>query len=116
MGGVGKTTTVIEYAHRHHHQFDIAWWIPAEDPTHVPNRLAALAQALDLTSPAEPAEVAVARLRTALLRRNRWLLVFDNAEDPAALAPYLPDGPGQVLITCRNPHWRAPPPRSRSPS
>ena len=106
MGGVGKTTTAIEYAHRHHHQFDIAWWIPADDLALVPDRLAALAQALDLANPTDPTEVAVARLRTALLRRGRWLLVFDNAEDPAALAPYLLDGPGQVLITSRNPHWR----------
>lgn len=31
--------------------------------------------------------------------------MFDNAEDPRALAPLLPDGPGQVLITSRDPDW-----------
>ena len=50
--------------------------------------------------------VGVARLLAALARRGRWLVVFDNAEDPAALAPYLPQGPGQVVITSRNPDWR----------
>jgi tetratricopeptide (TPR) repeat protein len=32
-------------------------------------------------------------------------LIFDNAEDPAALARYLPGGGGQVVITSRNPGW-----------
>ena len=32
--------------------------------------------------------------------------MFDNAEDPAALVAVLPEGPGQVLITSRNPAWR----------
>jgi tetratricopeptide (TPR) repeat protein len=47
----------------------------------------------------------VARLLGALRDRDRWLLIYDNAEDPAALAPYLPGGGGQVLITSRNPAW-----------
>ena len=33
-------------------------------------------------------------------------MVFDNAEDPRALSRFLPEGPGQVLITSRNPAWR----------
>ena len=52
------------------------------------------------------AEVAVARLLAALRDRDRWLLVFDNAEDPAGLAPFLPGGPGHVVITSRNPGWQ----------
>ena len=48
----------------------------------------------------------VARLLGELARRDRWLLVFDNAEDPRALSRFLPEGPGQVLITSRNPAWR----------
>ena len=106
MGGVGKSSTAIEYAVRHHDQFDIAWWIRAEDPGLVPDQLAALAHALNLADPTDPAPLALERLRAALHRLERWLVVFDNAEDPRALAPLLPAGPGRVLITSRNQHWR----------
>ena len=48
MGGLGKTTAAIEYAHRHAAEFDIAWWIAAEDPALVAAQLAELAHALRL--------------------------------------------------------------------
>ena len=106
MGGVGKTTMAIEYAHRHRGEFDLAWWIPAENPTLVGARLAELAHGLTLAATTDSIGIAVARLHADLAVRDRWLLVFDNAEDPAALAPFLPEGPGRVLITSRNPAWR----------
>src|SRR6185312_6187264 len=65
-----------------------------------------LARALALVGPTDPTPVALERLRAALHRLSRWLVVFDNAEDPRALASLIPAGPGQVLITARNPYWR----------
>ncbi|MEU0394502.1 FxSxx-COOH system tetratricopeptide repeat protein, partial [Streptomyces sp. NPDC006208] len=104
-GGVGKTQLAIEYGHRFAGEYELAWWIRSEEPALIPDQLAQLAvktgAAQADTSPTEALEALAEELRT----RGRWLLVFDNAEDPAALAPYLPGGHGHVLITTRNPHW-----------
>ena len=106
IAGSGKTTLAIEYARRYRTEFEIAWWVPAQDPALIQECLAELARALQLVTAADSSEVAVARLRAELAVHDRWLVVFDNADDPRKVARFLPDGPGQVLITSRNPVWR----------
>ncbi len=105
MSGAGKTTTVLEYAQRFATEYDVAWWVPAGAPELVVNHLAESARALRLAEPSDSPAAAAARLSGALRARGRWLLVFDSAEDPAALRGLLPGGPGHVLITTRNPDW-----------
>jgi hypothetical protein len=91
LGGVGKTQLALEYAHRYAADYDLIWWIPSEDPLAIPAMLARLAARLGLASLGDQEDLAAAAL-DVLRERDRWLLVFDNAEQPDQLARWQPSG------------------------
>jgi hypothetical protein len=106
-GGVGMSQTALEYAHRCADQYDVIWWIDAEDAAHVGAGLAELAVRLGVAEPEADAQRNAAVLQEYLRSTDRWLIVLDNADDPGAFAGLLPEGAaGHVLITSRNPDWQ----------
>ncbi|MFC7105474.1 FxSxx-COOH system tetratricopeptide repeat protein [Nonomuraea rubra] len=106
LGGVGKTSLALEYAHRHLHDYQLVWQLPAADPAVLSAAFARLAALLGLRDTVDAADP-VDQVHAALAARTEpWLLIFDNAPEADALRPFLPPaGPGHVLITSRSGSW-----------
>jgi hypothetical protein len=106
MGGVGKTSTAAEYAHRHLAEVSVAWQIPAEDPTVLTQDMTELAAQLggrDVIDPRDP----VASVHAVLAAwPTEWVLIFDNAPDEASVRRFVPPvGRGRVILTSQSQHW-----------
>ena len=109
LGGVGKTQVAIEFAHRFSTDYDLVWWINAEELTLIRASLTELASRVGLPI-AEDTEQTARTVLEALRQGRpypRWLLVFDNAMEPAAVKQYLPFPSGHILITSRNREWES---------
>jgi hypothetical protein len=105
MGGVGKTQLATEYAHRFAAAYDLAWWVNSEQGGLIGDQFAALGLALGCVQAGARIDVVRAVVLAELREQGRWLLVFDNAANPADIAGWLPGGSGHVLITTRERGW-----------
>lgn len=106
LGGMGKTQVTLEYLYRHHSDYRIIWWIHSDDPSVISSDYASLAEPLGLPSLAMKEQEVVAIVKGKLEQQDRWLLIFDNAENPEDILGYFPKTKkGHILISSRNPNW-----------
>jgi tetratricopeptide (TPR) repeat protein len=107
MGGVGKTQLVVEYVYRHIEQYDLIWWIAAEQSSSVLGSLTSLADRLGLATTEDRQQNARIVLDALAGGDLSWLLVYDNADDPDTLDQFLPSSGGDVIVTSRIQEWAA---------
>ena len=106
LGGAGKTSVAVEYAHRHLAEVGLAWQFPAEDPAVLLAEFARLAaqlgarEVVDARDPVASVHAVLAAFPAG------WLVVFDNAPGQEAVQRFLPPaGRGRVLITTQSAVW-----------
>jgi hypothetical protein len=125
LGGVGKTQIAVEFAFSRSGYFDAIFWVQADDSDKLAAGFGQIAVELGIIDPADTGNLIVSRdLALAWLlnplkqlvgpnimegslpddAKAKWLIIFDNADDPELLRDYWPAmGQGSVLITSRDP-------------
>jgi NB-ARC domain len=108
MGGIGKTQMAIRYAKRHHTSYSSVFWVNATSESALRTSLRRLAPQI---LPSETVDQlgddqlwAQISLWLSKLENSRWLLIFDNYDDPNQyqIEQYYPFvAHGSIIITTR---------------
>ena len=102
LGGIGKTQTAVEYAYRYRDEYKAVLWLNAESPLSLKTGCGDIARQMPLPHDEKDLDQAAAAVKYWLGTHPDWLLILDNADDPAVLEPFLPtDHEGHILITSR---------------
>jgi tetratricopeptide (TPR) repeat protein len=103
LGGMGKTQTAVEYAYRYRDDYRYVFWVGADTELELTSGYVAIAQTLNLPlKNAENQDETVQSVRVWLGRETGWLLIFDNADRPELVQPFLPrEIKGHILVTSR---------------
>ena len=108
LGGAGKTSVAVEYAHRHLAEVGLAWQFPAEDPVLLLAEFVRLAVQLGAREMVDARDPVASVHGVLAVFPADWLLVFDNVLNQQAVQPFLPPaGRGRVLITSQSAAWPA---------
>ena len=110
MGGIGKTQLAITYAKRHCSSYSSIFWLNASSEGTMTTSLRALANRI--ISPETVSKLKDDQLWIHVsnwlseLENTRWLLIFDNYDDPDQYnikTYYPPATHGSIIVTTRQP-------------
>jgi tetratricopeptide (TPR) repeat protein len=109
LGGVGKTQMAAEYAYRFRSEYKCVLWTPADSVVAIETGYRDIARALQLPERDAGEADAVSRaVRRWLADNTGYLLVFDNADHPEVVKPFLPEkAGGHILLTSRSRQFAA---------
>ena len=103
LGGIGKTQVVLEYAYRYAEEYQAVFWVRADSRGALVSGFLEIARTVKLLERDEQDQsVMVAAVKAWLGQHTGWLLILDNADEPALLTEFLPAPMrGHLLLTTR---------------
>ena len=104
LGGIGKTQIAVAFAYRYRARYRTVLWVRGDSEAVLRASFAELSGPLRLPVAADNCSLddSVAAVRRWLETQPGWLLIVDGADEPDALARWLPrSGRGHVLLTSR---------------
>ena len=104
LGGVGKTQIALAYTYRHRTDYDAVFWLDASSEATLRAGFADHANTLGLVDndAGKSIDAGAMLFKRWLQQSERWLLVLDNADEPAELKSLVPqNAKGHILLTSR---------------
>src|SRR6266699_2974137 len=103
LGGIGKTQAAMEYAYRYRDEYQHVLWVQANTRETLTSSYVTLAGLLNLPEQgAQDQSLTIQAVKNWLEQHDRWLLIFDNADDLSMVDAFLPSGSsGHTLFTTR---------------
>lgn len=103
LGGIGKTQIAIEYARRYQKEYENAFWVRADTSETLGTSYSKISKLLDLSEKNSDKQEIIDNVERWLRTNGRWLLIFDNADEPDLIIPFVPRGSeGHILVTTRS--------------
>ena len=105
----GKTQIAIEYAYRHHHDYQAVLWAHAQTRDTLISSYVTIAELLFLPEQAaQDQAITIQAVKNWLQRERDWLLILDNADDLAMVRDFVPPAISYLVFAtlvpkCYNP-------------
>ena len=103
LGGIGKTQTAVEYAYKYKDEYKAVFWVNADSKESIISSFVKIAGLLNLPVKDDKEQELIAdSVKHWLETNSRWLLIFDNADDPKLVEKYFPfQSKGHIILTSR---------------
>ena len=103
LGGIGKTQLALEFCYQKKEEYDVIYWINAENVSSIFGSYEELASILKLPiKDKQDNSIALETIKQWMQTNSNWLIVFDNLTNEEILRSFLPNVfEGKVIVTTR---------------